>query len=104
MSIHETVTMIAGDDWQFLATMYDENGDKVDLTGATLKWNLLDRDYKAALPSGGFIIAQGAGLGEVVVTVPAASSSTLEGDLYTDAWRITVGGITHTPLTGTIGV
>ena len=106
MNTHETVFLVAGDDWQFGATMLDPNGNPLDLTGATLVWTLLDRNGLRALNPGDYVVtlAGGASVGQCSVAVPKTSSTKLAAGVYVDTWRATIAGFTQTLLDGMFNV
>jgi hypothetical protein len=104
MNTHATVWLVAGDDWQFNATMLDPNGNPLDLTNAAMQWTLLDRDGLRALAATDFAITLGTTIGTCSVHVPKSSSTKLAAGVYSDFWRATITGFTQTLLEGLFNI
>ena len=96
---HAPLSLFAGDDWSIGVTFLDAAGAPINLTGATVKWTLLNIEGQAALTSAQFSVTVGSPTtGQCTLDVPAASSTTLAGGAYNDAWRLIIGGASSTPL------
>ena len=97
---HAPLSLFAGDDWSIGVTFLDATGAPINLTGATVKWTILNIDGQAALTASQFSITVGGATGQCTLAVPATSSTTLAGGTYNDTWRLVIGGIATTPLYG----
>ena len=97
---HQPLSLFAGDDWSIGVTFLDASGAPIDLTGATVLWTLLNIEGQAALTSSQFSVTVGGTTGQCTLDVPAASSTTLAGGTYNDAWRLVIGGGATTALYG----
>jgi hypothetical protein len=103
---HVAIEFTAGDTWEILATLLDENGDPYDLTVAPeIKWTLVDRTYKQVLDEGDVsIITTDATAGEITILIPAEKTTGLAAGIYTDALRMIFGGTVGTLFVGPIHV
>ena len=98
---HQPLSLFAGDDWSIGVTFLDAAGAPIDLTGATVKWTLLNIEGQSVLTSAQFSITVGnPTAGQCTLDVLAASSTTLAGGTYSDAWRLVIGGLATTALYG----
>jgi hypothetical protein len=102
-STHSPLSLFGGDDWQIHVTFTDQDGAPLDLTGATILWTLLDRNGHAGIKQGSFSIAS-SGPGQCVLTVSAATTTTILAGSYMDYWRIITGGVATVMLMGEIVV
>jgi hypothetical protein len=107
MNQHLAIEFVAGDDWEILATLLDENGDPYDLaTGPPeILWTLVDRTWKPVIEADeiGISIVDAAA-GQCAIQIPAAVTTTVEAAVYSDFIRIVIGGVTSTLATGPIFV
>jgi hypothetical protein len=101
---HQLISLVGGDDWQINATFLDVDDTPLDLTNAVINWTLLDALGNTVLSPGQFSIVLGAGPGECTLTVPRTSTTTIAGGAHADYWRLTMGGVTNTLLSGAISV
>jgi hypothetical protein len=103
---HTAIEFTAGDTWEILATLLDENGDPYDLTVAPeIKWTLLDRAYNRILEGTDAVITvTDATAGQISILIAAATTSPLPAGIYTDALRMTFGGTVGTLFVGPIYV
>jgi len=103
---HVSVGLVAGDDWEINITLLNADGTPFDLTGATVKWCLMDQTYKRVISEGDVTISVGTDptKGVAQVIIPSAVSSPLASGFYTDALRVVAAGITSTLLFGQINV
>ena len=97
---HAPLSLFAGDDWSIGVTFLDAAGAPINLTGATVLWTLLNIEGQAVLTSSQFSVIVGGTTGQCTLDVPAASSTTLAGGTYNDAWRLVIGGLATTALYG----
>jgi hypothetical protein len=102
MNRNQRLELVAGDDWQLDAVLLDASNNPLDLTSATLSWTLID-SYGWSAPAV-HTIALGAAPGECTVKVAAANSSPIKGGGYMAYWRVTIAGITQTPLAWPLGI
>jgi hypothetical protein len=99
---HATISLFAGDDWEFALTLLDENGDPYDLTNATIRWALVSLDGRKRIDqSVADITIDDPLTGVATILIPATATTSLHGQ-YTDYHRIVSGGVSSTLLTGTI--
>jgi hypothetical protein len=97
---HAAFTFYAGDDWEILATVFDENGAPFDLTGAEILWTLNDGTGTPVFQDGDVTISVvDAATGTCSIVIPADKSTAVAGGKYTDALRIIT-----TDATSTLGV
>ena len=102
---HTAMSWFAGDDWEIVATLIDENGEPYSLGGQTILWALLDSNSQMVLDEDDAnIIVLNAAAGICSIVVPAAKTSPLAGGQYSDVIRIVEGGITSTLSTGAVYV
>lgn len=101
---HPRVELVAGDDWQFTATMLDPSGNPIDLSSATILWMMLDASGYRAVQSSDYTIELGSDPGVCIVKIAASHSTTMQGGEYTDYWRVTANNVTQTLLAGILGV
>jgi hypothetical protein len=105
MTTHSLIEFVAGDDWEIVATLLDENGFPYDLTAPhTIKWRLIAVNGIAVIGDAAVITVTDATHGVCSVRVPAAITSPLVGGVYTDALRLVMGGETGTLLMGPVSV
>jgi hypothetical protein len=86
---HSLLQLIAGDNWQFDATLNDADGNPLDLTNATVTWALLNFNSKPMIQSTDYTVQLGANPGECSILVAASVSTKLASGSYTDFWRVT---------------
>jgi hypothetical protein len=102
---HVSVGLVAGDDWEINITLLNADGTPFDLTGATVKWCLMDNSYNQAITTDQVTISvANPTTGVAQVIIPAAVSSPLPSGFYTDTLRVISAGITSTLLFGQINV
>lgn len=102
-AVHINESLVAGDDWQLVATLTDVADSPLQITDPSqVKWTLLDSNHNTALAGTNFTISLGTGPGVVIVTIAAASSTLLKGGTYHDFWRVTLNNITTTVLQGAL--
>jgi len=102
---HPLIEFVAGDDWEILATLLDENGNPYDLTQTpTIKWCLMDDRSRVVIGDEAIITVTDAENGQCSVLIPHTVSTTVAGGLYTDALRLTIAGATGTLLLGMVNV
>jgi hypothetical protein len=96
---------IGGDDWEISATLLDENNNPYNLTGAEIKWTLIDNAGHRVLADGDIAISiTNAAAGTCLITVMATKTTTILGGRYSDALRIIKGGVTSTLSLGAVQV
>jgi hypothetical protein len=105
-AVHSTVQLVAGDDWEIVVTMIDDNDQPYNLTGAEILWTLVDDGGQQFIQSDEVTVSIAAPptSGKAKITVPSVVTSRLKAYVFHDATRIVVGGITTTVLTGAIQV
>jgi hypothetical protein len=102
---HTTFQFIGGDDWEIQATCLDENDEPYNLTGATIKWTLLDNAGNRVLDVGDYAISiVDAAAGKCSIWIASPKTTTVAAGRYTDALRISTGGVTSTLSMGPIHV
>lgn len=102
---HATLNWTAGDDWQIDATLLDENEVPFDLSGATVKWALMNAAFQRVMDENDVSISVTDALaGKCSILIPAEQTTLLVGGRYLDVLRIAIGGITSTLAYGTIFV
>jgi hypothetical protein len=101
---HQLISLVAGDDWQINATFLDADDTPLDLTNAVILWTMLDASGHTAIAPGQFSVVPGTGPGQCTLTVPSTSSTTIAGGTYTNYWRLVMGGVTNTVLSGALAV
>lgn len=102
---HALQSFVIGDDWQIIGRLTDENGNALDPTGASSAvWKLDDETGTSSL----FTLTLGAGVTigtdptaistvpVVLITLPAASTTTLMPGTYRDQLRLVLAGVTST--------
>jgi len=102
-TIHELHTFYAGDDWQIDGSLFDVDGNPLDVTGATLEWALLDFTHAVVLDES---VAQveiiDAVNGKITIVVPDGATEGLPAGQYSDVLRVTLRTVTDTMWTGAI--
>jgi hypothetical protein len=101
---HPVLEYIAGDDWQVVATLLDENGAPYDLTGAQIKWILFDDAHNHIVDEAFINIVGDPADGVVSVIVPANVTAPIASGSYSDALRVTIAHSTATLSMGRISV
>lgn len=102
------ITMFAGDTKTLQVTVKDENGDAVDLTGASIRWqasrsvNKRPADLEKSVGDG--ITITDATAGRFDVTLDSADTEDLRGDFYHEAEVIDASGNVSTVFTGTLTI
>jgi hypothetical protein len=106
MNLHPLIDFVAGDDWEIVATLLDENGRPYDLTGShTIKWRLIANSSGIAVIGDEAVITlPDAANGVCSVVIPSAITSPVVGGRYTDALRLVMSGETGTLLMGQVNV
>lgn len=104
MTEHQLISLVGGDDWQINATFLDVDDTPLDITAAVIDWTMLDALGHAVLSTGQFSIVLGANPGQCSLMVPATSSTTVAGGTYTNYWRLVIGGVANTMLSGALAV
>lgn len=99
-------TMFAGDSRTIKVTVRNEQGDVVNITGATLKWQaartLADAAVISKASDAGIVLTEPAA-GVFTVTLNAADTDALEGLYYHEA-EMVLAGNPSTVLTGSMVV
>jgi hypothetical protein len=94
---HAVFEFVGGDDWEISATLLDENDNPYNLTGAQIRWTLIDNTGQRILEDGDVAISIiNATAGTCSIMVAATKTTTIPGGRYTDALRIITGGVTST--------
>jgi hypothetical protein len=102
---HSLFQFIGGDDWEISATLLDENGNPYNLTGATIKWTLVDNAGHRVLADGDVAISiTNAAAGTCLIMVASAKTTMILNGRYSDALRIIKGGVTSTLSLGPVQV
>lgn len=104
---HAQISLFAGDDWTLAVTYADVTGKPIDLTGATIKWALINADGRKSLDDtqGKVTIATDPTTGQASIVIPASVTTSLAEGRYTDMHRVVnSGGAPSTLLTGPINV
>src|SRR5262245_54567379 len=101
-STHQPQTVQAGDDWQITGTLLDDASKPINLAGATIEWGLLDVERTMVIRPADVTVTI-AGPGKCSISVPAAVTNLTPGR-YTDALRLTAGGVRATMWVGPITV
>lgn len=102
---HPLIEFVAGDDWEIVATLLDENGNPYDLTQSpTIEWCLLDEKQRRVIDDEAIITITDAENGKCSVLIPHSVTTTIGGGLYTDALRLTIAGSVGTLLVGMVNV
>lgn len=101
--------MYAGDDKTLQVTVVDEDGDPVNLTAASIKWQATRSLGKTSAISktataGGGITITDASNGEFEVTLTAANTDGLSGTYQHEAEVTFVDGTKSTVLSGTMNI
>jgi hypothetical protein len=102
---HSIFQFIGGDDWEISATLLDENDNPYNLTGATIKWTLVDNAGRRVLDDDDIAISIiSAAAGTCLIMVASTKTTTIPGGRYSDALRIIKGGVTSTLSLGPVQV
>ena len=74
---HDDVQLYAGDDWTILGTLFDEQGNPLDLTNATFTWVLIDADGQPSPASDAASIeaVEPTAGGRITITVPDTATT-----------------------------
>jgi hypothetical protein len=105
MNIHAPIEFVAGDDWEIVATLLDENGFPYDLSGSpTVKWRLIASSGLPVIGDAAIITFPDAIHGVCSVKVSNTVTSPVIGGRYYDALRLVMGGEVGTLLMGEISV
>ena len=88
---HSAQTFAAGENWQIEATLWDNDGNPVDLTNVDLKWFLVDQNHRRVIDSEGVRIrVKDRPRGKCLVTVAAETTAKLTTGAYSDFVRLTL--------------
>jgi hypothetical protein len=102
---HAPIGWYAGDDWEIVATLLDENGTPYNLVSQEILWVLFDATGQRVLDEDDVTITiTDAAEGICSIIIPAAKTSPLAGGQYSDVIRIIDSGITSTLSVGTVQV
>jgi hypothetical protein len=102
---HTPFNFIAGDDWEIIATLYDQHNSPYDLTDAEIKWTLTDAMGQRVLDDGDFTVTVIDALaGQCSIVATAETTTTIPAGRYNDALRIVIGGVTSTLAAGPVMV
>ena len=102
---HTAFQFIGGDDWEIRATCVDENDAPYNLATATVKWTLYDSAGVRIIDEGDYTLSiVDAAAGILTIWIPAEMTTTIAGGRYSDALRITTGGVTSTLSMGQVFV
>jgi hypothetical protein len=106
MTRHDLIEYVAGDDWEILATLLDEDGQPYNFTLATsvVTWRLVDVNGVAVIGDEAQITYVDPVNGVVSVHIPAAATSPVTSGIYSDALRLAMGGEVGTLLAGPVNV
>jgi hypothetical protein len=105
MTPHPPIEFVAGDDWEIVATLLDENGFPYNLTQSpVVKWRLVASSGLAVIGDEAIITFPDALHGVCSVVIQAHVTSSVVGGHYTDALRLVMGGETGTLLMGQVNV
>lgn len=98
--------MVAGDDKTLVVSIKDAEGNAVNITGATFKWQCARSYGKASAisktSSSGIAITDGAN-GTLTVTLSGSDTESLSGT-YVHELQMTLNSIVSTPIVGTMKV
>jgi hypothetical protein len=102
---HTIFQFIGGDDWEISATLLDENDNPYNLTGATIKWTLIDNAGHRVIDDPDVAISIiNAAAGTCLIMVAATKTTTILAGRYSDALRIVKGGVASTLSYGPVQV
>jgi len=102
-TVHDLHSFYAGDDWQINGSLFDENGDPLDVTNATIDWALRDGALSIVNVNITLQVLDPVN-GKIKIFVPSASTTSIVAGEYSDILRVTIGAITDTMWTGAIFV
>ena len=88
---HDDIEVMTGDTFTIPGTLQDVDGNALDLSDATVLWTLIDPDGVPALTGDDATISisdQGTNKGQLLITVPASTTTRLLPGIYTDALRV----------------
>jgi len=98
---HSLQTFYAGDDWQINGTLYDVDGNLMDLTGAAIEWALLDAAGNVIL-DGMSSTVEVMSTGRIAISVSDGVSDSVAPGQYSDVLRVTISAFTDTMWAGPI--
>lgn len=103
---HSTYELIGGDDWLIPATLLDEAGIPIDLTGSQILWTLTDDAGQRYVEAADYTVTTpDAVAGKCQIEVLAAKTTTIRAGRFTDSFRIVAAdGASITPLMGLVQV
>jgi hypothetical protein len=106
------VELFTGDSKAFMVNVVDDNGNAIDLTGASVIWQLAANNWKSDPTAMALLVKDSTNAGEILLaagsfTVNIASGDTAgmtEGTYYQEAQVTLSDGTVGTPLTGTVKI
>lgn len=101
---HPQFLLYLGDTWTFDAALHGVDCLALDLTGASIEWNLRDssKHVVAALTLGNGIEITNAPGGLIRITVPSSLTTTFQEAIYNDEIRVIFGDSVSTQAVGSI--
>jgi hypothetical protein len=104
-TMHDLHSFYAGDDWQINGSLFDIDGQPLDITSANIEWALLNFSQEIVLNgSSAQIQIIDAVNGKITILVPNEATAPLVAGEYNDVLRVTIGSITDTMWVGGIVV
>lgn len=106
-ALHPLVGFYAGDEFQIVGTLFDQDGSPIGLAGAAVEWKLatLDRAVVLDYAIGAGITVVDVANGGVLITVSEQDSAKLAPGRYRDQLRVTTStGVLSTQWVGFIDV
>ena len=91
---HPDTELMAATDWAIDGTLFDVNGQPLDLSNATLTWTLIGPQGLPVFTNTDVTITVlDSANGLIRIDVPNAKTATLEVGRYMDALQLTIGDV-----------
>jgi hypothetical protein len=87
---------VAGDDWDIDGTLFDRDGNPLDLTNASIAWTLLDPSGAPVKANATITVLDPPTAGMINIKLTGATTAALSPGRYTETLRITRAGTTST--------
>lgn len=104
-TVHELHSFYSGDDWQINGTLFNAQGDPLDITNATIEWVLMNTLQQVVVPDTAIQLeVVDAVNGKISILIKSATTTGVAPGQYNDMLRVTIGTISDTMWTGGIAV
>lgn len=87
-------SLIAGEQWRIEGTLLDKEGNRLNLTGASIIWTLLDESGAPITTNAVVAVLDPPTAGIITIELTPPATSGLAPGLYTEELQITIAGRT----------